>query len=322
MKTVYSLHRIEVKKNQRYPKRQLDWRFIGYFSSLEKVEKAVREDVAQEKREERWQEREAKKEGERYVKSNSTFGYQAERVCLDMGIYEYSISWHIYTREGILYEECFICDENDPEEDVPFYGRPEEKIRFKVGDIVEVVCGHDFSELGIVVATPYTPERYKELEERCIRSGRSCLNRVLLDFADDCYLTYSLGAGDTHDHPLACHVLEPTMKVSEKLKHKLRAKLISMSIAYGHELPKDFIQQYTKDPKMVDEVLDDFEKIPKHSSIRIPVAYDTEPNRVKAVLLLSPEQAERYERIYKASLRIAAEEQEKAEKEREKEQSY
>lgn len=228
MRTVYSLHRIEVKKNQRYPKRKLDWHFIGYFSSLEEAHKAIMEIVAQKTGE----------DGNSNQETDRTLCYKVDRVCLDMGIYEHVISWHIYTRKGESYEECFMCDENDPKKDIPFYGRPEEKIRFKVGDIVEVVCGRDCSELGIVVATPYTPERYKEFEERCIKSDKSCLNRVLLDYIDDCYMTYSLGIGDTHDHPIAIFVFAPTKKVPANLARKLRAKLIAEDFAsLGGDVP-------------------------------------------------------------------------------------
>ena len=72
------------------------------------------------------------------------------------------VSIHTYTRTGELNDEQIISDEEHPDCDKPFYGRPKEKIRFKPGDIVEVWQG-GISELNIVCALPWTPQ---EVEKR------------------------------------------------------------------------------------------------------------------------------------------------------------
>ena len=309
MKTVYSLHRIEVKKNQRYPKRKLDWHFIGYYSSLEKVEKAVRRAVAQEKREERWREKEAKKEGERYVKSNPTFCYQAERVCLDTGTDMYALSLHIYTSEGKPENSCLWMNENDLGDWASFQGRLEETIKFKSGDIVEVRQG-GFVELNIVYACPISCHKYeKDWKFRGLD----------LDVGDDCYMTYSLGIGDTHDHPIAISVFAPTKKVPVNLARKLRAKLIAEDFAsLGGDVPIRWwplMEPYIQDSKLLDEVLNDLERtVDKKNSSDISAFLFTKLDKAKAVLNFSKEQAERLDRIYAAALQVRKKEWEEKEK--------
>ncbi len=70
------------------------------------------------------------------------------------------------------------------EEETPFLGRPQEKIRFRHGDIV-MVADWPFGRWGIVYSVPMTEEQLKERKER-IESGQgSDFSDVERD--DDCY---------------------------------------------------------------------------------------------------------------------------------------
>ena len=66
--------------------------------------------------------------------------------------------------------------------DTRFLGRPEEKVRFRVGDLVEVLYGNTVA-LEIVAALPRSPEWVNE--------RRKTYPDFHLDSSDDCY--YALG---------------------------------------------------------------------------------------------------------------------------------
>ena len=102
-----------------------------------------------------------------------------------------------------------------------YRGRKKEDIRFKVGDIVEVV-GEDYSDLVIVGALPLTTDTYCRMEE----DPEECEHPShFLDESDDCYLVYTLGEGDTHEHVLCFNVFRPTRSVPTKIATQLKEKL-------------------------------------------------------------------------------------------------
>lgn len=77
-------------------------------------------------------------------------GYIVEERVFDASYWDnVIISTYTYTKDGILNDGCVWTNENDPGGLNPFYGRPKEKIRFKLGDIVEVCQGGE-SELHII----------------------------------------------------------------------------------------------------------------------------------------------------------------------------
>ena len=102
-----------------------------------------------------------------------------------------------------------------------YRGRKIEDIRFKVGDIVEVVDGN-YANLGIVGALPLTTDRYSRLEddaEECEHPSH------FLDENDDCYLVYTLGETGSHIHPVCYTVFPPTHPVPKKIAAQLKAHL-------------------------------------------------------------------------------------------------
>jgi hypothetical protein len=110
-----------------------------------------------------------------------------------------------------------------------YRGRRKEDIRFKVGDIVEVVGG-DYADLGIVGALPLTTDTYHRMEE----DPEECEHpSQFLDAQDDCYLVYSLGEVGSHTHPVCYTVFPPTHPVPEKIAAQLKAHLEEMKKTYG-----------------------------------------------------------------------------------------
>lgn len=297
-RVIFELKSIKLDgEKQHYPLRKVYDRVKSVYSSLEKAEEAMREIVAKEKAEKA----ECEQEEDDYCNYDSTFGYVIYEMQLDKVFAPWlAFSIRTYTKDGELNDECCWIDRENVGELLPFCGRPEEKIRFKVGDIVEVWHGNTV-ELEIVAGLPISCKEYEEgWKER----------KVELDASDDCYLTYSLGAGDTHGHPQSDALFVPTKKVSAKLKHQLRVKLMAMGVVFGlkGQAEEELIRTYARDSKTVDEILRELEAKPNRAcalATHIPVVYYSVPDRVKTLLPLSEEQAGWYDRIYLESRQMA-----------------
>ena len=116
-----------------------------------------------------------------------------------------------YTRDGKLFAESAaskVADKNGNDE--PFYGRDEDELQFRLGDLVEVFRG-DTVTLEVVCSLP--PDR-DAVKRRIIR----------LDYSDDCYVTLDGDEGymECHSHPeiVQCFPAN-TLKMIEEHKKKL-----------------------------------------------------------------------------------------------------
>lgn len=124
-----------------------------------------------------------------------------------------------YTRDGKLFAESAassIADKNDDYE--PFYGRDEDELQFRLGDLVEVFCGDSVS-LEIVCSLPLDRAT---VEERKLANRRSL--GFCLDYTDDGYTTLDGDEGymECHSHPLVVQCFPAnTLKMNEDFKKKL-----------------------------------------------------------------------------------------------------
>ena len=116
-----------------------------------------------------------------------------------------------YTRDGKLFAESAaskVADKNGNHE--PFYGRDEDELQFRLGDLVEVFRG-DTVTLEIVCSLP--PDR-DAVKRRIIG----------LDYSDDSYVTLDGDEGymECHSHPeiVKCFPAN-TLKMNEEHKKKL-----------------------------------------------------------------------------------------------------
>ena len=202
-KTFFKLIEIEycTDDNPQYPEFDVYRTVVGYFSSLEKAEQTMNQ--------------------QKHIKSKKPeykfFGFLIEEYALDITGYDRAESRRSYLPDGSLLDETLmsetLIDENY--ELVDFSGRPADKVRFKVGDLVEVLYG-DTVSLEIVGKLPYTPERVQFMKENV----RKKYNREFyLDFTDDCY--YTLDQDGEHSHPEAINLFPVRFEVSEELKEKL-----------------------------------------------------------------------------------------------------
>lgn len=306
---MYQLKRIDLE-TQRYPSRKFEKYEMGFYSTLENAYKIMQEDVAEAKQEmaewEKEKDERVKKEEWPELQYNTTFGYTISELRLDTSLWYWgSLSDRTYTRDGELNDECFWEGEKESEP-LPFYGRPEEKIRFKVGDIVEVI-GRGEVDLRIIGGLPWTPQK---IEERNIELKKEYGkgHELHCDSSDDCYLSHSLGIGNTHDHPACTLVFAPTKKVPLTIKRKLQAKYIEETITFGYNRSISE-QPFAKDPKVLDELLNGWDKFINtqyYQGMECLVDY-SKPEEVKAQLNFSAEQAHRFDHFYETCVRMVNE---------------
>ena len=124
-----------------------------------------------------------------------------------------------YTREGKLFAESAVSEIVDKNENLePFWGRDEDELQFRPGDLVEVFRGDSVS-LEIVCSLPLDRATVKQrflLNTRKFGLG--------LDSSDDSYVTLDGDEGymECHSHPAVVQCFPATtLKMNEDLKRKL-----------------------------------------------------------------------------------------------------
>ena len=200
-------------ESRRYPRRRIRLQRVGFFQTKEGAEEAMHAYIKHEKECcEKWD--------ENYYAD--CLGYYIDEVLVHNKYSEFYENERpqrcfSYTADGEL-NDCAALDEFGW-----FKGRKTKDIRFKEGDIVEFV-GFDYSELAIVSAPPPSKEIYNQIAKRAKKIKKS----FFMDESDDCYMVYTLGEGDTHEHCLCYNVFRPTRPVPEKIAEKLKSKLKEM----------------------------------------------------------------------------------------------
>ena len=207
---IYEVQQICIDSH-RYPRRRNRLQRVGLFQTKEGAKGAMHEYIKHEKKCcETW--------GGNYYAD--CLGYFIDEVPVFNRFYEIiddkrPNKCYSYTADGEL-NDCAALDEFGW-----YRGRKKETIRFKVGDIVEVVGG-DYADLGIVGALPLTTDKYSRLEE----DPEECEHPShFLDESDDWYLVYTLGEVGSHTHPVCYSVFPPTHPVPEKIAAQLKAHL-------------------------------------------------------------------------------------------------
>jgi hypothetical protein len=240
MKTVFKLIRIYTNSKARYPFRKTQTYDLGLFSTLANAEKQMHKDVkdCQEYEQNRMK---YMAEDEEYHMNEKSCGhdivlaYKITELKLDADFVDDIQSVRTYTANGQPNDECLLdsgCKRH-------FKGLTPDKIRFRPGDIVEVITEW-YAELCIVWHAQPTTDDYDSYRQRCWKlcveedCKKPCRNKSIeekeencifhWDYSDDSYLVYSLGKGDTHSHPESPKVFQPTKPVPKSLRTKLKAK--------------------------------------------------------------------------------------------------
>ena len=209
MKTIFELVRITTNSKSCYPVRKTRKWDMGFFSTLAKAEKQIRKDVK------------ICRAGESdqmvRIAEDDVLAYKITERELDEEHDENIQSVRTYTADGQPNDQCLLdykCERH-------FEGRPQEQIRFRPGDIVEVINEWQ-AELCVVAHAQPTEDDYKRFCNGCLERHEEIMFHW--DYSDDSYLVESLGEGDTHFHPQSPFVFHPTKSISKALKDKFKAK--------------------------------------------------------------------------------------------------
>ena len=245
MKTIFELTKITTNSKARYPIRKTKTDELGLFTTLEKARKQMLKDV---KESQEYEQQRLKEIAEGlYIEDEKCFGhdivlaYSITEHQLDLGSDWKDIqSVRTYTATGKLNDENLL----DRQCKGHYKGRTPDQIRFKPGDIVEVIDDRQ-AELCVVEHAQPSVEEYahywqnclEEYRKMCREKGVECKEEEYTDkqvpfhwdYSDDCYVMLSLGEGDTHFHPESPEVFRPTKPVPKSLREKLKAKYEEMS---------------------------------------------------------------------------------------------
>ncbi len=198
MKTIFEIELISTH-GTRYPVRKRLYNLsLGAYTTLEKAEKAMMRVVKN------WDTDE----------DNYCF-IITERKLNPKPDKEDVVGVRTYLPDGSWYEENMVG------QDGVFRGRPNERIRFKIGDVVEVLYGKTV-ELAIVGNTPPSLEFAEQMRKR--RLGNGVTDEFFMDKFDDSYTIYDTHPGG-HTHVESQFVFPTRKPVSEKLVQKLKEQL-------------------------------------------------------------------------------------------------
>ena len=204
--SIFELNSIRIDGG-RYPIRRVYHQQIGVYSSQENAEIAIRTFV------ERWQKQDID------FRDNYLGFIMYERIVDSLPDEDNCISIRTFNANGHLNDRSMMDTHRK------FHGRPQELIRFKKGDIVEVVDNYQL-ELCIVAAQPpsiHDFERIKYRVEADMRKRGVADYIYEMDDGDDQYMVYPVN-GDYHLHVRSEMVFPPTKKVSNRLRQKLLAQ--------------------------------------------------------------------------------------------------
>ena len=195
MDTIFKLTGIEYcDEHPQYPSFDVFRNTIGYFSSLDKAGQEMKNFVKEDKR--------------------PLFGFLKEEYALDKSSLWWAKSRRNYLPDGKILDENLLSEM--PEDGMEFFGRQEAKLRFHRGDIVEVLR-EDRVTLQIVISTPFSPEKVREMRE--------CNKNPQLDFSDDSYCTLDI-SGDNYSQPNVVDVFPARFQVNDELRKQLRGALL------------------------------------------------------------------------------------------------
>jgi len=207
--TIFELIKIEYRDEKpKYPEFKVSRVHIGYFSNLAAAEQGMKKIIEEEE----------KQSGDGF--SRSIFGFLIEEYVLDKCTYWQTESTRSYLPDGSLWDESLVSEVSDDDGNLEvFSGRPAEKVRFKIDDLVETLYS-DTVILEIVGNIPASPEEVRKMTERSRKLHPDY--PIQLDASDDSY--YTLDQYGEHAHPEATRLFPARLKVSAALRKKMLSK--------------------------------------------------------------------------------------------------
>lgn len=147
------------RRRNHYPKFQVADRRIGFSLSLSGAEELIRTAVS-----------DAVKQGE----EDDIYCFHVKEYPVDafdpMGCYNYGVAWRLYDNTGKLMDHtwCSSMERDFDAEFGKFRGRPDDSIRFKAGDIVEVYDARENCiKLAVATQSPVNIDWCWKYRGRC-----------------------------------------------------------------------------------------------------------------------------------------------------------
>ncbi len=250
---IFKLEVIEIEelpKNKRshYPKYKVYPHASALAPTLKEAEALMRKDIGY---------RQKMKEEDDYPMD--TFCYYISECPMGLMHYEREyLSQRMYDGEGKLIDQTYcssgfslyyptICDEPEYEKhpDEIFHGRPEEKIRFHRGDIVEVYCG-DEVKLATVLGSPLTTKWVWDSIPRFQKRGMG-IDDMPFDETDDTYTVIDGPGYEYHEHVSAMQVFAPHYHVPLYLQRRFKGYLEKAEKKQKEQEEKDRIYKQAHD---------------------------------------------------------------------------
>ena len=198
MNTVFQLEEVCIN-GKRYPIRKTTRWTLGYHSTLEKAKQDMASSVDIE-------------EESKPICDTLCYIITEWEIDSDCGLDIISIQ--TYLKDSSFYERNYV------DRDKVFFFFSKDKIRFKHGDIVEVL-DNGYLRLAIVGGEPSSVERVNYLRERAIKNGHLKEGEDLfMDISDDQYMVYDLTGGG-HSHIESQFVFPHFKHVSKHLRERL-----------------------------------------------------------------------------------------------------
>lgn len=140
--------------------------------------------------------------------------------------YPYCIREYLYGPKGEMLEHttCSSLNEDIGTAYGHYLGKPKSQLRFKKGDIVEVI-GEDTISLAIVSHDPVDTRRCYELYRRARNETKH--RCYILDYSDDQVAVVDGPEYGNHSHTQLCDIMAPRFPIPEELRRKYEDCLIS-----------------------------------------------------------------------------------------------
>ena len=211
--TIFELVSIRIDGNH-YPIRRVNYNRIGFFTTVFKAKNAIR----------------------KYVDILDGMKIEYGEEYLGFILKEYLVD-SIPNEDNCISVCTFLSngelnDKNMMDKNKKFHGRPNENIRFNVGDVVEIL-DYNTLELCIVSATPPNVREFERIKKKAEASMQERGNNDYIfemDDSDDQYKVFQV-KGEYHLHIRSELVFKPTKKVSKRLRQKLLRQLNNSKIS-------------------------------------------------------------------------------------------
>ena len=198
---IYQLLQVCYMHGRRYPRFEVYTEQVIIATSLEKAEEGMRKHI------------------EKGCRLDNIYAFYIREIPVDCpAVGAECLSERVYDASGRMLDRRLFS--SIPEERELFNGRKQEDLRFRPGDIVEVLDCEQV-RLGVLTAVPTSPSRANEINSTGL---------LQLDETDDSYTVYLEPDYKSHTYADALRVFAPHSQVPEPTLRKIKKAYLKMTI--------------------------------------------------------------------------------------------